>query len=161
MKATTLLKQDHAQVLRLFARLGRTDRTRVARRRALVDELVTTLDVHAKTEEELFDPVIAPLAPRAVEEGEDEHAEIRSLIAEVQGCAVDSPEFDRALASLRNHVEHHVAGEERDLFAAAARLGHGHLTWLGREMEQRKRQLVESPAQKALRGMKKLARKVA
>ena len=161
MRATTLLKHDHAQVRRLFAQIGRTDRTRVARRRALLDQLVTTLDVHAKTEEELFYPVIAPLAPRAVDEGEDEHAEIRSLIAEVQGCAADSPELDRALASLRDQVEHHVAEEERDLFAAAARLGHEHLMWLGREMEERKRQLLESPMQKALRGMKKLARKVA
>lgn len=161
MKATTLLKQDHASLRRLFAQLGRTDRTRVARRRALVDALVTAIDVHAKTEEELFYPVIAPLVPRAVREGVEEHAETRSLVADLQGCAADSPALDHALANLRNQVEHHVAEEERDLFAAAARLGHEHLAWLGDEMAARKSHLLQSPVQKALRELKKLARKVA
>lgn len=161
MKATTVLRQDHAQVRRLFAQLGRTKPTNVARRRALVDELVTAIEIHAKTEEELFYPVIAPLAPLAVQDGEDEHGEIGTLIADVERCAADSPALDRALAHLRTRIEHHVAEEERALFAAAARLGHEHLTWLGGEMTARKSQLLQSPMQKALRGMKKLARKVA
>jgi hypothetical protein len=161
MKATALLKRDHAAVKTLFTRFGRLRRDDAERRRALVDRIVTELEIHATVEEEMFYPLLEPLAEKLVEEGEHEHAEIKSLVAEAQGAAPASAALDRVMAKLRNQVLHHVAEEEGEMFAAAEQLGREHLSRLGEEMAARKEQLATSPLQKAMRGVKKAIRKVA
>jgi len=161
MKATALLRRDHATVRKLFARFGRLRPTQVEERRAVADSIATELEIHAKLEEEMFYPLLEPIAPELIEEGADEHGSIRSMVADVHGADPASRELDRAMAALRNEVEHHVAEEESQIFAAAEHLGHEHLTRLGAEMEDRRRTLKTSPIQKALRGVKKLIHKAA
>lgn len=159
MKATMLLRRDHEDVRKLLRQLARA-RT-FEHRSDLLDRIVTELEVHAKVEEELFYPIVEPLAPKAVAASEHDHAEITRLVAEVQGLPPDSAKLPDALAKLETRVRHHAAREERDLFRTAARLGHEHLAWLGGDMAARKHQLLESPLQSALRGMKKIVRRVA
>ena len=56
MKATTLLKRDHAAVKKLLADFGRTTARAAKRRQALIDEIAQELDIHSTIEEEIFYP---------------------------------------------------------------------------------------------------------
>jgi len=52
MKATTLLKNDHAAVKKLLADFGRTTARAAKKRKALMDRIAQELEIHSTIEEE-------------------------------------------------------------------------------------------------------------
>jgi hemerythrin superfamily protein len=61
MKATTLLKNDHAAVKKLFADFSRTTARAPRRRQELIDKIAQELEIHSTIEEELFYPTVKNL----------------------------------------------------------------------------------------------------
>ena len=161
MNAIELLKADHARVQALFRQYETAGNQA---QRELAEQIFTELEVHASLEEELFYPAVrAPLDTVIVEEepadetGEDEevdliaqaqeeHQQVKSLIAALRALEPGDAQFQATFAELREGVEEHVGMEEDELMpAVAAALGR-ELERLGQQLEKRKEQLMAGKA---------------
>ena len=150
MKATRLLKDDHARVKKLFAQLERTS-DRAARTRArLVERIAAELQVHAQIEEEILYPaaedVDALLA--LVQASRKDHAGMKKLLAEVRGLDAAGDGFVPKMSKLRDAVLHHaIDQEEKHIFPVLEReLGADALTRLGIELKVRRQSLLKGHA---------------
>jgi hemerythrin superfamily protein len=160
MRATDLLKHDHAEVKALFHNFEQTPATNGNRRQELMDTIAEELEVHAQIEEEIFYPAVR-LVSNLVDHAQDEHNRVRSLIGDAEGRDPKSQEFAAKVAELKSAVLEHVSEEEGQMFAQAERLGADELDRLGREMAERKHTLKTSLIQRGIRGMKLAAKKIA
>jgi iron-sulfur cluster repair protein YtfE (RIC family) len=91
MKATQLLKKDHATVKRLVARFRQTSVRAQKARQRLVDRIATELEVHAQIEEEIFYPAMraVPKAASILKEAHEEHEQVGARAGEV-ACRRDA-----------------------------------------------------------------------
>jgi hemerythrin-like domain-containing protein len=159
MNAIELLKADHARVKALFRQYEGAEGDH-GQSREIAEQIFTALEVHATLEEELFYPALrgrlgqetagSEVEDEDLEDGEedlvaeavDEHQEVKSLIAVLRTMSPEDGEFQATFAELREGVEEHVGMEEDELMPdAMAALG-GELEPLGRQLEQRKEQLM-------------------
>jgi hemerythrin-like domain-containing protein len=77
-----------------------------------------------------------------VAEALEEHQEVKTLIAILRALEPSNAQFQAKFAELREGVEEHVGMEEDELMPdAEAALG-GELERLGRQLEERKEQLM-------------------
>jgi hemerythrin superfamily protein len=162
MKATQLLKKDHATVKGLFARFRQTSGRAQKARQGLVDRIATELEVHAQIEEELFYPAMraVPKAAPLLEEAHEEHEHVKSLVAEMQS-ADDAAAVAEKVKKLRQAVLHHATEEEREMFPLAEALGRAKLRQLGEQLHARKQQVKNGLVGRAKRALKRAARKAA
>jgi len=145
MKATTLLRYDHAAVGKLLRRLGRTSRRAANTRRSLIDKLATKLDVHGRIEEEIFYPALErePSLQARLEESRHTHAVVQDLVAEVQRLPPGDGRVGARVRQLQAAVLHHAGEEEREMFPVAERsFDPAELERLGQELRQRKQELA-------------------
>jgi hypothetical protein len=159
MNAIELLKADHARVQALFRQYEGAG-ARPAQRREIAEQIFTGLEVHATLEEELFYPALRgrlgqgagghEIKDDEAEDGEEdlvaealeEHQEVKALIAELRAMDPGDAQFQAKFDELREDVEEHVGMEEDELMPdAVADLG-GELERLGRQLEERKEQLM-------------------
>jgi hemerythrin superfamily protein len=163
MKATQLLKKDHAAVKKLFAEFGRTTPRAPRRRQELMDRIAKELEIHSTIEEETFYPAVktVPGGQSLVSEAESEHKEVDALVAEAQGMSMETDEVAQKVRELRDAVLHHATEEEAEMFPVAERGLGAELAGLGEQMASRKRELATSRIQKAKRAVKKAVRKTA
>jgi hemerythrin superfamily protein len=153
MKATDLLQRDHAAVMTLFAELGRPTTPAGQSRRELIQKLATELEVHAEIEHEIFYPALREIegAERLVEQAEQEHQEVRDLLAEVLGMDHADEELEARIGDLEAAVLHHATEEEQGMFRRAKELEAGDLERLGEELAYRKRELLQGSRPPAAR----------
>jgi hemerythrin superfamily protein len=163
MKATTLLKNDHAAVKKLLADFSRTTARGPRRRQELVDKIAQELEIHSTIEEELFYPAVKNVrgGQSSVNEAESEHKKVDALVAEAQGMSMDTEEVADKVKELRDAVVHHATEEEREMFPLAQDELGERLVELGEQMAVRKKELARSRVQKAKRTIKKALRKMA
>jgi hemerythrin superfamily protein len=164
MKATQLLKTDHATVKRLFVEFGRTTNRAERRREQLLDRIATELEIHTAIEEEIFYPAVKDVSAqgeRFVSEAQKEHKEVDGLVAEAQGMKMTSDEVATKVKEIRDAVVHHAGEEEREMFPFAERTLRDRLEELGAQMASRKHELATSRLQQAKRIVKKAIRQVA
>lgn len=163
MKATALLKQDHAAVKRLFTEFARTTARAQKTRQRLIDTIATELDIHAQIEEEIFYPALENVegARPLLEEAHEEHQQVKELVAEVQGMDPVDPGLPKKLRELKDAVLHHAGEEEREMFPKAEELGADELERLGERLEERKQALSEGLVARTKRAVKKGIRKAA
>ena len=145
MDATTLLRNDHEAVDRLFTQLIGTGHTDVASRRMIFRLIKTELEAHSRIEEDVFYPAVMRLrsaqAREAVRSALEDHQVIDGILAEIDQMEPDDPRFTSRVAALRQSVERHVLAEEGALFAEALiHLTDERLETLGRQMEARRRE---------------------
>jgi iron-sulfur cluster repair protein YtfE (RIC family) len=163
MKATALLKKDHAAVKKLLADFSRTTARAPRRRQKLIDKIAQELEIHSTIEEELFYPAVKNVRGGAslVDEAESEHKKVDALVAKAQGMSMDTDEVVQKVKELRDAVVHHATEEEGEMFPVAEKGLGQQLMELGEQMAVRKKELATSRVQKAKRVLKKAARKVA
>jgi hemerythrin superfamily protein len=163
MKATQLLKKDHAAVKKLMTAFGRTAATAPRRRQQLIDKIATELEIHSTIEEEIFYPAVKRSSggARLVSEAETEHKKVEHLVSEAQGLDPGSDEIAAKVKTLHDAVLHHATEEEREMFPLAEETLRDELNELGNELAARKRTLARSRLQRAKRAVKKGIRKVA
>jgi hemerythrin superfamily protein len=163
MKATTLLKNDHAAVKKLFADFGRTTARAAKRRQALLDDIAQELEIHSTIEEEIFYPAVQNVrgGQSLVSEAKAEHKKVDELVAEAQGMSMETDEVVEKVEELRDAVIHHATEEEREMFPVAEEGLAERLQELGEQLATRKRELKTSRLQKAKRVLKKALRKTA
>lgn len=143
MKALDTLKADHQKVKSLFRECEKVPDLEVARKRALYQQIQSELSVHADVEDKIFYPAVGELPGEAVKdlilEAGEEHALVKTLLADLASIDPDDPIFDAKMKVLRENVEHHIEVEERDIFPLAKKLGRERLREVSDEMALVKR----------------------
>ena len=140
MRATELLRLDHRTVQDLFLEFEAVPPADGGRRRALLQQIVEELDIHAQAEEETFYPAVRA-ASRRIDDAEAAHQHLRTVIAEVESYDPGSDDFVGAVRLIKQIVLAHVMEEEGGIFLDAERLGPDELERLGSELERRKQAL--------------------
>jgi hemerythrin superfamily protein len=143
--AIALLTSDHEDVKELFAEYedlvndGDSDEDRIG----LADQICLALTAHATVEEEIFYPAVrAVLADAAlIDEAVAEHAQAKTLIAQLQAMEADDKRFDSTVQLLQEAVLHHVDDEEGRLFPLV-RAQQLDLQALGERMAKRKQEVL-------------------
>lgn len=143
MDAIRLIESDHRKVETLFKKLEAAE----FKDADAVAEVVSELTVHAAIEE-------AHLYPRArqegiteeVDEGVEEHGEIKALLARVEQAEVGSTDMEMALVELIAVVRHHVEEEESEMLSDLRdKVSADELAQLGSKLEAAKSQLGVDP----------------
>jgi Hemerythrin HHE cation binding domain len=116
---TILIENDHREVERLFAAYATAESAET--KGVIVDEIRVSLAQHAAAEEIL----VYPQLRRSTDEGDDEadhaideHAEIKRILADLDGMDPADAGRDAKVLELQRSVEHHVEEEERDVLTS-------------------------------------------
>jgi hemerythrin-like domain-containing protein len=124
MKLTELLREQHRELLALFARLECTEDPN--ERRRLLDEVVDAVQTHADLETQAFYPAIRALGSTELDglvlEAIEEHHVVELLLAEAPELDPEAESFAAKMTVLRKLLERHVDEEEALLFEAAPAL---------------------------------------
>jgi len=139
MKATELLRQDHAAIAQLLE--DAVDAGDDSSRRQLLRTLAIRLEIHGEIEEEFFYPPLAGLSG-VIPEARRVHAQMWTLMGDIGRHEPGSSDVMLELGQLRDTIRRHVAEEESSIFAAAERLGGDELGRLGERLEQRRGALL-------------------
>jgi iron-sulfur cluster repair protein YtfE (RIC family) len=142
MKATELLKDQHAEVKDLFRRLEKTEDG--TDRREILDTIAESLHGHMVIEEEIFYPAVrggvqSKKTEEMVPEAYEEHHVVKLLLAELPDIDPEDERFAAKMTVLEELIDHHVREEEKELFKAAEKLGKPQLEQLAAEMCERLR----------------------
>jgi hemerythrin superfamily protein len=162
MNAIELLKKDHRTVESLFESFEKAkEKERETSKAELFASIKQELDAHAKVEEEIFYPAFDRAAKKdddkeLVLEAGEEHKQVKTLLAELEGLDPDDATFDAKMKVLKDNIEHHVEEEEGEMFPHAQKeLGSDELEQLGQRIAARKEQLqqqADSPAARTASG---------
>ncbi len=144
-RATDLLRMDHHVVQELFHRqamITEADEARVA----LMQQICAELETHAQLEEEIFYPAVKARVDddkqKKIEEGVEEHQQIKDLVAQIRRLAVYDASFLPTRDQLRTCVEHHIQEEEQEILPVAEERLHEEIVQLGQQLQQRKQELT-------------------
>lgn len=113
--ATLLLEQDHRAVEACFAQYERLEDPES--RRALRQKILMLLKAHMQMEEEIVYPEARLATERddMVDHAIEEHTDAKRLMGAIEG-ALDGPDVDEMVESLRRAIEKHVREEEDEFF---------------------------------------------
>ncbi len=146
--AIELLKADHREVDQLFEQF-QSARGRQQRKK-LVRQIATALNAHTIIEEEIFYPACSKhgIEEDDLDEAQVEHDTIKLLVRELLEGSLDDDYYDAKMTVLSEYVKHHVEEEEEPQKGIFARVEKTDLDLdeVGRELEDRKDQLMENPA---------------
>jgi hypothetical protein len=134
------LGAEYAHILRTLNLLEHTSATQEAQRLRLLDVLEARLDAKRLIEEELLYPLLGD-AP-AVHEGRAEDRDVRERLTALRAVPPADHRFKIRAEALSSVVRLHLARQEYDLFAAAARaLPEGEAADLGERAEAIRRRV--------------------
>ena len=147
--AIALLKQDHREVAKLFARFERAGDGASRTKQRLVEEMIVALSRHAGIEELVFYPAVRREVARTdsdVLEALEEHHIVKILLHELEGVAPADERFDAKVTVMMENVRHHVKEEEQTLFPKVrARLGRARLLDIGDELRAARSRVPTRP----------------
>lgn len=121
--AIKLLTEEHRKVKKLFsefAKLAKTDASNAAKG-DVVQQICSALTIHAQVEEEIFYPAVrAAIKDKdLMDEADVEHAEAKSLIAQLKGMKPTDDHYNAKVTVLGENIAHHVSEEEGEMFPKA------------------------------------------
>ena len=147
--ACELLDADHLAVKHLFVEYARLAYARTAvedgDRAAIARRICNEISVHAQIEEEIFYPALRQAVPAAadvLDEAEEEHAQAKSLIAQIRALRAADPAADALVAELARAIEDHVKEERDELFPKARSASGMDLVALAQRLKERQRELA-------------------
>lgn len=123
MDITQLILDDHHEQRRLFAMIDQIAHRDTKSLAAVWKRLATFLEVHAKTEEDIFYPALLRIGRKAGDtKGVDDetldaikdHNEIRDAVAAVAKTRVGTVAWFKAVAAANKANGDHMAEEERE-----------------------------------------------
>jgi hypothetical protein len=121
--ALVLLDADHKLVKKMFidyAGLVEDDGP-VAAKQQLALKICADLTVHAQVEEEIFYPAVRDATgdEGLIDHAEEEHAQAKEKIAEIQGMSAGDKRMDEAVKELATLIDEHVLEEREKVFLQA------------------------------------------
>ena len=109
-----LLETDHREVEELFAK---AESTSGAAKQEVVNKIASELTMHAQVEEQIVYPAMREAGLNdMVDEAEQEHSQVKQLVAQLKTTDATTEEVDPILAELKADVSHHVDEEETGAF---------------------------------------------
>ncbi len=149
--AIVLLKNDHAEIRKQFARFEQAGENAHAAKGKIVDKIIELLTVHTYIENEVMYPEVRRLLPDLeddVLESYEEHHVADVLVVELAGMKPDAERFDAKTTVLIENVTHHMDEEEQDWFPKVRDgLGRKQLQELGARMIEMKKTAPTRPSQ--------------
>jgi hemerythrin superfamily protein len=140
MDAITLLKNDHADVEKLFKAYENLGERAYKSRQKTVGSIIKALSVHAEIEEQVFYPAIRAEVSGAgdeVLEAIEEHHIVKWVLDELEHLPADAENYDAKVTVLIENVRHHVKEEEKEMFPSVRKaLGRARLGELGDQLAQ-------------------------
>lgn len=153
MDATTLLRQDHNQVEKLFKQFETSGPRATTTRKRLVDRMIAELSVHAAVEEQFFYPAVRAKVDGAgdeVLESLEEHHVVKWLLSELEDLDPKAERFPAKVTVLMELVRHHIREEEKDLFPRVRKaFGRRELAELGEQLAAAKKLAPSRPHPRA------------
>ncbi|MCU1400059.1 MAG: hypothetical protein JWN62_3168 [Acidimicrobiales bacterium] len=119
MDAITLLKNDHKTVEALFKRFEKAGDSAYTEKRAIVDQIIEQLSIHAAIEEQIFYPAARSMVPATEDlalESLEEHHIVKWVLSELEGLDPRAERFDAKVTVLIENVRHHVEEEQTEFF---------------------------------------------
>jgi hemerythrin superfamily protein len=111
-EATSLLKEQHRKVERLFKQIEEAK----ADQEELVNELASNLAAHMKIEQDIFYPRVRTFDEDLVLESFEEHSIAEVALKRLIATSPDDEPFDARVTLLKELIRHHVEEEEKSLF---------------------------------------------
>ncbi|WP_246157522.1 hemerythrin domain-containing protein [Catellatospora sichuanensis] len=147
--AIALLKDDHKVVEKLFKEFEKAGDSAYAKKRKIVDQVISELTTHAYIEETLFYPTARKAAPETGEhvlESVEEHHVVAWMLSELANTDPHDERFDAKMTVLMENVRHHVKEEEQEWFPEVRKaMSRGDLKELGAKMEAAKSKAPSDP----------------
>jgi hemerythrin superfamily protein len=145
--AIELLKQDHKEVDGLFKEFEKLEEDGEEAVEQVIATACTELKIHDKIEMEIFYPAVRAAAEKEevedlLDEAEVEHSTVRQLIQTIEGMGAGEEKRNAHFTVLMEYVKHHVKEEEKEMFPKVKQLKELDLEALGREMKERKAELM-------------------
>jgi hemerythrin superfamily protein len=159
--AITLLKEDHEKVRKLFERFEEAGDNAYRTKGDIAEKIIEELTVHAFIEEQLFYPAVRNLEPpedgeepeELVKEAEEEHAQVKALLAELENMSPEDEYFDAKVTVVIEDVRHHAKEEEEEMFPKVRKaMGRNDLQDLGQRMKDLKEIAPRRPSEEEARG---------
>lgn len=143
--AIVLLKQDHAEVKKMFKQFDKlAEKEDVEGKVQIANKICAELIAHTMAEEEIFYP-----AARQATEEEDmfneanvEHDSAKELIAQIQSMDPADPMYDAKVTVLGEYINHHVEEEEGEMFPMVKKSKELNLKEMGAQIAARKEELL-------------------
>ena len=140
------LQEDHRQVEALFREFEElADSDDADAKESVATQICEKLTVHAQVEEEIFYPAARQALggdTEIIDEAEEEHADAKQLIAEIEEMSPDDDDFDAKVKSLNEAITHHVEEEEGEMFPKLRQSGM-ETQGLGEQMAERKQEIMD------------------
>lgn len=116
------LREEHRQTEHLMELIDRCED--VAQKKELYLQLKAELMLHMKGEEQtlyahLMDDVGDEEAEELAQHADEEHREVKNLLARLDNTGIESPEWKMLFQLLKENVQKHVEEEESALFTEA------------------------------------------
>ena len=148
MRATEILTNDHRMAEQLMTQLQEADgEDSGASYRPIFAELDQALSLHMEAEEKIFYPAAGKFEDLKdlVVEAYDEHALVKSQLAQMRELEPNTDEFQEVLTQMMAGIEHHVSEEEGEMFPKIEEaMGDAHLQEIGSQIEQLRAQAGSS-----------------
>jgi len=144
--ATTLLADDHKAVKKLFKDFEKLKEDEGTEKEELVQKICMELSVHAQIEEEIFYPAMRQAIDEQdlLDEAEEEHAGIKTVVEELKGMKPGDEHYDAKVTVLCEYVDQHVEEEQDEIFPKA-RKAKADTPELGAQLMERKQELIDNP----------------
>ena len=136
MDPVKLLTKQHREVETLFKKIEKTEDAEG--RKALMERIKQSLELHTMLEEEHFYPALRDLDTKKAEEmvleAYEEHHVVKLVLAELPQVDPEDERFEAKMTVLKELIEHHVEEEEDEMFKMAKKLAKEELEALGERM---------------------------
>jgi len=142
--AIKMLQDDHNSVRVLMNQLPTVQNGARDEEEKAALQIVSLLETHASLEEELVYPILADAHPDLMKHAEEEHAEAKKLLREIEGLPAGE-ELREAVLRLKEAVTAHVQEEEDQIFPLLSEaLGVSGLEDLGLQLLGRQQELMQA-----------------
>lgn len=114
-----LLRRDHRNVRALLDEIEGAEDDR--ERQGLFAQLVNEVEAHSQAEDDVFYTSLEAAGDFAdpIDEARQEHDQVESMLEELDGLPVSGDDWLEKVREIRLLLEHHVAGEEQQIFRLA------------------------------------------
>lgn len=143
--AIVLLKQDHAEVKKMFKQFDKlAEKEDIEGKTQIANKICAELIAHTIAEEEIFYPAArqATQDDDMLNEANVEHESAKSLIAQIQSMDPADPMYDAKVTVLGEYINHHVEEEETEMFPMVKKSKELDLKEMGALIAARKEELL-------------------
>ena len=144
-RIVAMLKADHRKVKKAFKDFEKMDPQEDPEQcRALVEQTLAEVEVHAEIEEQMFYPAArgAIREEDLIDEAEVEHMTAKVLIGQLKGMGPDDEKYAATFKVLGEYLKHHIEEEEGQMFKQITQAGAEWDTVL-EEMQAQRTQLMQ------------------